>query len=78
MSVRMSSVELTAKQIETMKALEPQGKRVIIEQAQNIHSTGIHTTTYFRFGEGKGKKEWVILRDGRTKVNPAPGRGKVR
>jgi hypothetical protein len=76
MTVVMRSVELTAKQIETMHALRPQGKRVIVEQAVNIHVTGQHVTTYFRFGEGKGMKEWVVLRDGRTKQNPTPGRGK--
>lgn len=74
----MSSVELNAKQVETMSALRPQGKRVIIEQAQIILATGTKRHTYFRFGEGKGKREWLILRNGEAIENDTPGKGKIR
>lgn len=77
MAVFMSTVELTGAQIRTIYFLGRKRKKTVVEQAQNVHANSHHTTTYFRVGEGKGKREWVVLRNGKTKENPTPGKGKV-
>lgn len=76
MAVVMRSVELTAAQVEAFAECQPRGK-VVVEQAVNIHATGTHTHTYFRFGSGRTKREFFVDRKGNLEENPTPGKGRA-